>query len=192
MASHKPVNFTLILRSFSRSLYPLNNTPTSEYKMSTTILLFFSLYLQCLYPAFAATAEQWRARSIYQSVFLSSLSVLSLEPSPELSWIDLRFQLAQTSMHVIPELRLGVGVPGTGLSLFLLLCTYPAHPFQSITQNLDYIQDAGFTASAFSFLSPSVHYDSCANSLDQSHQSELRRSADGVWRSVSWLLDGGC
>lgn len=62
----------------------------------------------------------------------------------------------------------------------------------SIRENLDYIHDAGFTAST-STLPERIMLDfTTVYSLDQSRVPELSRSHHSLRRSISWLLDRRC
>jgi alpha-amylase len=79
--------------------------------MITTFLLFLVIYLNSSH-VFAATAEQWRGRSIYQLI----VDRYALPPGADLTACD----------------------PGAA--------TWCGGTWNTVTQNLDYIQDAGFTA----------------------------------------------
>lgn len=72
-------------------------------------------------------------------------------------------------------------IPNTQL-IFTLL-------YLRIIQNLDYIQDAGFTASASLQLFQIPVKTQVVISLDQSCKSELRRSPDRIRRPIPWVLD---
>jgi len=96
--------------------------------------------------AFAATAEQWRGRSIYQ--YAPRIISSTRNPPPFRIIVD-RYALPTGSPNTPCDTNKRTWCGGTWKSYvtFMLMFNLPQTHILRIIQNLDYIQQAGFTAS---------------------------------------------
>lgn len=109
-------------------------------------LLSFLLSLAFIRSTIAATAEEWRSRSIYQyapSIF--SMINCSDEHSKDWSLTVMHFRRVQTQPLVNPRTRPGTSSLSALVEVFFISCRCGG-TWNTIRVNLDYIQNAGFTA----------------------------------------------
>ena len=118
----------------------------------------FFIFLASVQTALAATAEQWRGRSIYQCVATTvatklRLCFLKLEAIVELLQTALRCPPVRPRMPVTQVN--GHGVAEIGIRKSTKPQLFSSLPNAAITyrirQNLDYVQNAGFTAGEHSY-----------------------------------------
>lgn len=124
-------------------------------------LLILLISISFFGSTLAATADQWRGRSIYQSVlppmFYADYVSVSLNSVPRVI----------TDRYALPK-----GADANACNVTAR--TWCGGTWRTIQDNLDYIQSAGFTASEFiPLLKARISPFYPPSSLDQSRLSEL-------------------